>query len=282
MDLVKSTMISYIKKHPVLTYFLLTYVITWTCWITVFLIFEPYRSSPESASTMLLILLEILAKIGACGPGIVALILTLILYGKGGFRDFINRIFKWRVNPLYYVFALLLPIAIYMIPLSLEIMLGESFPNTFAAYGLIGFIFHYLFRLILGNYEEEIGWRGFAQHHLQQTQSPIKMSFIIGLPHALWHIPMFLIESGSIDVLVFLIYTIRVIIFTFLVTWLYSKTQSVLVTALLHVTVNESSLFLAVNTIQGTSILMVIIAVVGLILILFFSENRKSIDDIVF
>jgi len=168
-----------------------------------------------------------------------------------------------------------------MIPLSIELILEEPFPNTIAEYGLIGFIFHYLNRLLLGNYEEEIGWRGFGQHHLQKRQSPIKMSLIIGLPHAIWHIPVFLIESGSIDMLDFLIYTIRVIILTFLVTWLYSKTQSVLLTALLHVTVNECSLFLATSTIQGLFILMVIIGIIGIILILFFAENRTNVEDVV-
>jgi len=238
---------SYVRRHPVLMYFFLTYIITWTCWFTVILLIEPYIAAPELAPITLLIFLEILLKVGVFGPGIAGLILTLTLYGKSGLREFVSRIFKWRVNPIYYLFAFLIPILIYMIPLSIELMLGESFPNTIAAYGFIGFIFHYLNRLLLGNYEEEIGWRGFAQHHLQKRQSPIKMSLIIGLPHAIWHIPMFLIESGSIDLLDFLLYTIRVIIFTFLATWLYSKTQSVLLTALLHVTVNESSLFLAVN-----------------------------------
>lgn len=272
---------SYVKRYPVLTYFFCTFVITWTCWITVFLMFEPYRASPELTPTTLLIILEILAKIGACGPGIAGIILTLTLYGKSGLRDFVNRIFRWKVNPIYYLFAFFIPIVIYMIPLSIELILGESFPNTIAEYGLIGFIFHYLSRLLLGNYEEEMGWRGFAQHHLQKTQSPIKMSLIIGLPHAIWHVPMFLIEDGSIDLLVFLIYTIRVLILTFLITWLYSKTQSVLLTALLHVTVNESSIFLATNTIQGLFILMVILAVVGIILILIFAENRTNVNDIV-
>ena len=271
---------SYVRRHPVLMYFFLTYIITWTCWFAVILLIEPYIAAPELAPISLLIFLEILLKVGVFGPGIAGLILTLTLYGKSDLRDFVSRIFKWKVNPIYYLFAFLIPIVIYMIPLSIELMLGESFPNTITAYGLIGFIFHYLNRLLLGNYEEEIGWRGFAQHHLQKRQSPIKMSLIIGLPHAIWHIPMFLIESGSIDWLDFLIYTIRVIIFTFLATWLYSKTQSVLLTALLHVTVNESSLFLAVNTIQGIFILMVIIGVIGIILILFFAENRKNVDDI--
>lgn len=270
---------SFIRKYPVLLYFLLTFGITWTCWITVFLIFEPFRPSPELAPATLLVILEILAKIGACGPGIAAVILTLIVYGKSRFRDFVNRIFKWKVNPIYYLFAFLVPVGIYMIPISIELTLGESFPNTIAQYGFIGFIFHFLNRLLLGNYEEEIGWRGFAQHHLQNTQSPIKMSLIIGLPHAVWHIPMFLIESGSIDLLEFLLYTIRVVIFTFLVTWLYSKTQSVLLSALLHVTVNECSLFLAPSTIQGLIILMVIIGIFGIILILFFAENKANEEN---
>ncbi len=270
---------SFVRKHTVLMYFFLTFVITWTCWIIVILLIEPYIASPESAPLVLLIFLLVLLKIGVFGPGIAGLILTLTLYEKSGLRDFVSRIFKWRVNPIYYLFAFLIPIAIYIIPLSIELMLGESFPSIITQYGLIGFIFHYLNRLLLGNYEEEIGWRGFAQHHLQKTQSPIIMSLIIGLPHAIWHIPMFLIESGSIDLLDFLLYTIRVVILTFLVTWLYSKTQSVLLTALLHVTANECSLFLATSTIQGLLILMVIIGIIGFILILFFAENRANIED---
>ena len=270
---------SFVRKHTVLMYFFLTFIITWTCWIIVILLIEPYFASPESAPLVLLVFLEILVKIGVFGPAIAGLILTSTLYGKSGLRDFLRRIFKGRVNPIYYVFAFLVPIAIYMIPLSIELMLGEFFPNTIAQYGFIGFLFHYLNRLLLGNYEEEIGWRGFAQHHLQKTQSPIMMSLIIGLPHAIWHIPMFLIESGYIDWLDFLLYTIRVVILTFLVTWLYSRTQSVLLTALLHVTVNECSLFLAPNTIQGFLIQMVIIGIIGIILIIFFAENRANRED---
>lgn len=57
-----------------------------------------------------------------------------------------------------------------------------------------------------------------------------------------------------------------------------NKTQSVLLTALLHVTVNECSLFLAVNTIQGLFILMVLIGIIGVILIRFFAENRTNVD----
>jgi membrane protease YdiL (CAAX protease family) len=270
---------SFVRKHTVLTYFFLTFVITWTCWFIVILLIEPYTASPESAPLVLLIFLEILVKIGVFGPGITGLILTLTLYRKSGLRDFVKRIFKYRVNPIYYLFALLIPIIIYMIPISIELMLGESFPNIIAQYGFVGLVFHYLNRLLLGNYEEEIGWRGFAQHHLQKTQSPIMISLIIGLPHAIWHIPMFLIESGSIDLLEFLLYTIRVIILTFLATWLYSKTQSVLLTALLHVTVNECSFFLAPSTLQGLLILMLIIGIIGVILILFFAENRANRGD---
>ena len=271
---------TYVAKHRVLTYFFLTYLITWTSWFTVYLIYEPYRMTPELAPIPMLIFLEILAKIGACGPGITALILTAYLNGKKGFRDFIRRIFRWRIKPIYYVFAIFLPLLIYFIPLSIEYILGEPFPNTIVVYGFLGFISHYMIRLLLGNYEEEIGWRGFAQHHLQKSYTPIHMSIIIGLPHALWHIPMFLIESGSIDILFLLIYTIRVIMLTFLVTWLYSKTQSVLLAALLHVTLNESSLFLAAATIQGNLIVMGLTAILGIVLILFFSENRVDTEKI--
>jgi membrane protease YdiL (CAAX protease family) len=242
----------------------------------VYLFYQPYRMTPELAPTSLLIFLEILAKIGACGPGITALILTIYLEGKEGFREFVKRTFKWKVKPVYYLSALFLPVLIYFIPLSIEYTIGEPFPLIILDYGFLGFISHFMIRFLLGNYEEEIGWRGYAQHHLQKNYTPIQMSIIIGLPHAIWHIPMFLIQRGSIDFLFLLNYIINVIFLTLIVTWFYSKTQSVLLAGLLHVSFNESSFFLALSTIQGNLISIALTAVFGIILILLFAENRVN------
>ncbi|MHA1235798.1 MAG: hypothetical protein ACTSQL_12035 [Promethearchaeota archaeon] len=77
---------SYVRRHPVLTYFFLTYIITWTCWITVILLIGPYVAAPELAPISLLIFLEILLKIGVFGPGIagkVAFEILLAEYSNG-------------------------------------------------------------------------------------------------------------------------------------------------------------------------------------------------------
>jgi membrane protease YdiL (CAAX protease family) len=160
----------------------------------------------------------------------------------------------------------------------IEIILGGSFPGTFAEYGLLGFIIHFIIRFSLGNFEEEMGWRGFAQHRLQNKYSPLKMSLMIAIPHATWHLPMFLIEYGSIDLTNFLVYTIMVIFLTFIITWLYAKTESVFLAGLLHTTFNESSLFLSLSTNLGDIILLITVAIVGIILIRFFTPDKTSIE----
>jgi membrane protease YdiL (CAAX protease family) len=87
---------------------------------------------------------------------------------------------------------------------------------------------------------EEIGWTGFATKRLLNKYSPLKAGFILGILWALWHMladfSNNISNMGVVDwVRWFVLYWILPLTaYRILMTWVYTKTQSVLVGQLMH------------------------------------------------
>jgi hypothetical protein len=76
-----------IKRHPIITFFVLTYVVTWS--------FVPF------------------GLFGAFGPLIAAVIVAPLTRGRAGLQELGLRIIRWRVRWYWYVVAIGLPLAIH-------------------------------------------------------------------------------------------------------------------------------------------------------------------------
>jgi membrane protease YdiL (CAAX protease family) len=94
--------------------------------------------------------------------------------------------------------------------------------------------------LLISGFSEELGWRGYALDQLQARWNALTASLVLGLLHAFWHTPLFLIpgntqgEMGlfSVDYLIFIA---GVAAGAVLVTWVYNHTgRSILSAILLH------------------------------------------------
>ena len=131
------------------------------------------------------------------GPSLVALLMTLYLYGLRGVRRLLLRLAPWSVGRSWPVLAvcLFLPLAVAVLPLTILAALGVSDaprPWQFSEYlwgaavsgGLIG-----------PGLCEEIGWRGFALPHLQRRYSALVSSLVIGVAWAFWHWPNYIFSS---------------------------------------------------------------------------------------
>jgi membrane protease YdiL (CAAX protease family) len=76
---------------------------------------------------------------------------------------------------------------------------------------------------------EELGWRGFAQPHLQQRYSPLTANLILAILVTLWHLR--LIPSGDYA----WIYIPATMAVTIIYGWVYNATGgSVLLTLIMH------------------------------------------------
>ena len=82
-------MFNLLRQNPLITYFIITYLISWGVW------------SPIVASAQGWVNWDVpyaLYYFGSFGPTISAFILTALTEGGAGIRNLLSRIFKWRVE----------------------------------------------------------------------------------------------------------------------------------------------------------------------------------------
>ena len=102
---VMSHLSSVVKRHPIITFFVLTYAISWG-----FLPFEAVRFM-------------------AVGPLIAALIVIPIAQGWAGLRELGSRMIRWRVRWYWYAVAIGLPLAVHLLTVGLNVAPGRAPPR---------------------------------------------------------------------------------------------------------------------------------------------------------
>ena len=85
---------AFIEKHPVLTYYALVFAISWGGILMV--AGGPGGISANSEASEMQETLLYPAMV--IGPSVAGLLLTGLLYGKAGLREFRSRLLKWRVG----------------------------------------------------------------------------------------------------------------------------------------------------------------------------------------
>ncbi|QHO71109.1 hypothetical protein BHD05_09565 [Marisediminicola antarctica] len=193
----------WIAGHPLIAFFLLADAISWTLW-----------GLAALGGGQVVFLL------GGLGPFAAALIVTAT---RATAQTWLRSLLVWRVNPVYYTIALLLPVAIYAVINLVLVVLGEV-PDLSRLDGLAPAYFGtFVMVATIGGGLEEPGWRGFALPELQRLRSPVSATLILGLAWGIWHVPLY----GPLGFIVPLV-------LAFFYTWLYNRTGSVLVCLLFH------------------------------------------------
>src|SRR5918995_4893054 len=101
--------LSVVRRHPLITFFVLTFVLSWWTWPLYVMGLSP---SPLFA-----------------GPVLAALIVIPITQGFSGLRELGSRIIRWRVRWYWYALALSLPLAVHLAYVGLNVAGGEGVPS---------------------------------------------------------------------------------------------------------------------------------------------------------
>jgi membrane protease YdiL (CAAX protease family) len=229
----KPSKLSFIRQQSLVVYFILAYAVTGSLEI------------PLALSAQGLVKVEIPLTIhymGAFGPMIDALVLTVLTKGAIGIHDLISRWFKWRVQARYYVFAILGPIALF----ALAVLINRITTTVWADLSLLGQADYLPYLRPLGalllwlltyGLGEETGWRGFALPRLQRRYSAATATLILAIIWAFWHVPAFFYRDTYIQMglLGFPMFLVSIIFATMVFTWLYNSTRgSLLLVILFH------------------------------------------------
>ena len=208
------TITAFVKRRPLIAFFVLAYAITWALVPLVSISFA-------------------FPVLGLFGPALAAIAVTATTEGGSGVKALLSCVVRWRVGWLWYVVAIGLPIALGLAGIGLHRLVGgETSSGPGDPLVLIGI----LALLVVG---EEIGWRGFALPRLQARVGALGASLILGVLWAAWHLANTAIPGLERYGYGFGAFALFVVAQTVLFTWIANHTRgSVLLAWLFHAAIN--------------------------------------------
>ena len=234
-----SSVLAYLRDHPLGGYFLLAYGLAWLWEIPMFGIWHQWFPGPW------LIL----------SPTLAAFLMAWITEGRAGIGQLLRRCLAWRAGLQWYLIAVLSIPALFIVTLILM-------PGGFIAFQspTLGFLFTSLIAFIskffAAPFTEQPGWRGFAQPRMQEHYGALKGTLLLGLLWGFWHLPFWLLlpghsgaGSGWLGIgIPFVAWLAFIVGFTILMAWVFNHTRgSVLLAMLFHASINST-----VETFPGT------------------------------
>jgi uncharacterized protein len=213
--------------RSVFVFFLLTYALTWTCWIPVVLAPHVPRSLAYS-----------LWLVGTFAPSIIALSLTAKTEGKHCAAALLSRVFQWHVRARWYVFAVAYILIVKLSVAILHRLVFGAWPR-FGSELLVVMLVATIFSTPVQS-GEEIGWRGFALPRLAELMGYARASLLLGVVWACWHLPQFFFVAADTYKQSFPIWSLQVVALSVAMAWVYVGTNgSLLLTMLMHAAVNN-------------------------------------------
>ncbi len=124
------------------------------------------------------------------GPLIAGIIMTTVVYGRVGLREYFGRLVRCRVGIKWYAITLLMPILLCLLAVGLTLcFLPHSQISALSVERMREvperFVSFFVHRAGRGT-----GWRGFALPQLQTKHSPLIASLLLAPTWALWHLPL--------------------------------------------------------------------------------------------
>ncbi|MDP3890387.1 CPBP family intramembrane glutamic endopeptidase [Nocardioides sp.] len=204
VDTVAHDVEPWVRRHSFLAFVGLAYAISWPLWLI----------SALGGGIVPFLL-------GALGPMAAAAVVTHLR--DDSLAAWIRPVWHWRVAPVWWVYALGLPAALYgVISLVLQ-LLGEPVDWGLALDRLPEYAATFGFVLFLGGAMEEPGWRGFALPLLQQRHAPVRATLMVGLAWGFWHVPIYGPAGFVVPTVLAFFYTV-----------LWNRTHSIGLCILLH------------------------------------------------
>lgn len=245
-------MLALVRRHPLITFFVLAYALSWWAWILYALGVSPN-------------------PIASFGPFLAALVVLALTEGKAGIGRLFRRMVRWRVAPIWYAVALLLPAVLAGIAAALNVLLGAQPPSPAQLGAWPGLLPTFALVLLIpgvGGAWEEPGWRGYAVPRLQRGRSALVASLILGVLIAGWHLP--LMVAGQIHYSDIVLILAAMIV----VNWVFNNAKgSVLIVMLLHAANNTvsgsyfSPMFTGADSVRQSWLLALVWGVMAILVI---------------
>ncbi|HVZ39358.1 MAG TPA: CPBP family intramembrane glutamic endopeptidase [Candidatus Kapabacteria bacterium] len=250
---------AFISRYPVATYFALVFIISWG---GVLLVIGGPGAIPDTPErTTRLFPFALLAMLA--GPFITGLLMTGLVQGRAGLREFRSRLLTWRAGLNRYAVALLtVPVLATAILLLLSIFSPGYLPDFVTTQGKGALLLTGLAMGVLAGLFEEPGWTGFAVPMLRRRYGIRTAGLIVGFLWGLWH---FLVTfwasadgSGRFSIALLLpplLFYVGVLpAYRVLMVWVHDRTGSLPIVMLMHASLTACTLFILKPAVTGMAL----------------------------
>jgi membrane protease YdiL (CAAX protease family) len=183
------------------------------------------------------------------GPLLAATLVLAFTAGRDGVKSFLARIVSFRVAPRWILLALGLPLALTAGAAGLNALFSNTAPAWERVPPLSDLPLTFVTIFLFIGLGEEPAWRGYALPRLLAGRPVLVGCFLLGLAHALWHLPLFGLEFDRRNGPPWFL---GLLAFTVVTAWLYHRTSAnLLLPSLMHASVNVSAKYLFAPLFSG-------------------------------
>jgi len=200
------------RKNPFALFLVISFVISAP--------FFAISTFQKSAGVIVLLFL-----LGSYAPALAAWIVIKLNNDHEERVAFRSVLWKWG-NARMFLVALLTPSVIWSLAYVITISFGNNINASWL--GLAG-----LPLILLVNYGEEAGWRGYALPYLLKRFDPFRASLILGVIWGLFHVALNW-QRSLFALLTFFV----TLLLSVVITWLFVNTKSILPGLFLHASFN--------------------------------------------
>ena len=245
-----TTITAFIRRHPVLTYYVLVFIISWGG--ILILIGGPGNipGTKEQAEKLFIPALFVMFS----GPFVSGILMNFLVDGKEGLRKLLLRLLQWRVKARWYAVAVLTgPLLVAAVLFTLSIFDKAFLPGIVTTNDKIGsLIFGIGWGLVGGGLLEETGWTGFAVPKLRRRYSILSTGLVVGILWGIWHFMIAFWASnylGGVDSWIMFVagflafYLLALPGYRVLLVWVFDRTgENLPVIMLMHAFLSASTL----------------------------------------
>jgi hypothetical protein len=207
-------------------YLIFTFAISWGSW-GILAALSHYQITHYGQPVFMLLYL-----LGGLGPFIAAFIVNKKYETKEDYKQFIKKLFRFKVDFAWYAWIIIVPFVISSIPWLIAYFTKGTVQPLFK--GPFFMVFAMLPVMIIGGGLEEVGWRGVLLPCLLKRNNLVVATLITGFIWAIWHLPLWFIKGLPQADFNFVVFFLSVYGITFLLSVLYTFTESIFLCILCH------------------------------------------------
>ena len=255
---------TFIKRHPVLVFYALTFAISWGGILLVVGGPAGIPGAPDQVERLMPYAILFMLF----GPSIAGVLLTGLVDGRVSYRQLLSRLLRWRVGLRWYAIALLIaPLVYAAVLLALSLTSAVFLPGIVTANDKASFLLLGTAPGLLVGLLEEVGWTGFAIPRLRRRHRVFATGLIAGVLWGAWHILTndlwgAGVSAGTVPLALYMMVSAVTFVvgqlpaYRVLMVWVYEQTGSLLLAVLMHASLVFSTFVLGPVGIAGAPILV--------------------------